>query len=360
MKKIQTKTVSKQLKKQWSLLAVLLLVIFSLTSVAVFAVINKNSNQPEKIQNEDQSQNESSNIPAHYIRRQLDGVYVEPMEADSYPIAVILDNDPNARPQAGLSQAQLVYEAKVESGITRLMAVFTNIDDIKEIGSVRSARPYFLDWAEGLDALFVHVGGSPKALTRIVNENILNLNEFFQGKYFWRSDNFRAPHNAYTSGENILKYLERIKAEHKNYDSWQYKEDAKEDKRAVEQEIAIDYSVFDFNVRWVYNKDENNYIRYLGGILHKDRNEAQIIAKNIVILYVNSEVLDTELRRKLDTIGSDKAIYCFDGKCEEGIWRKTAIKSREKIYDSNNQEVKFNAGVAWMQIVQKDVAIIYN
>jgi len=360
MKKIQIKTVSKQLKKQWPLLAVFLLVIISLTSVVVFAIINKNNNQPEEIQNEDQPLDESSDIPAHYIRRQLDGVYVEPAEADNYPIAVMLDNDPNARPQAGLAQAQLVYEAKVESGITRLMAVFVDAKDIKEIGSVRSARPYFLDWAKGLDALFVHVGGSPEALARIVNGHILNLNEFFQGKYFWRSDNFRAPHDVYISGENILKYLERIKAEHKNYDSWQYKEDAKEDECAIEQEIKIEYSVFDFNIKWVYNKDTNNYIRYLGGILHKDADEAQITAKNIIMLYVNSEVVDAELRRKLYTTGSGQAIYCFDGKCENGIWRKAEAKSREKIYDSNNQEIKFNVGTTWMQIVQKDVVIDYN
>ncbi|HSD12679.1 MAG TPA: DUF3048 domain-containing protein, partial [Patescibacteria group bacterium] len=138
-------------------------------------------------------------------RRVIDGVAV-PEDAPDVTgyFAATIDNLSVARPQAGLTKASLVFEAPVEGGITRFLAVFPDDVTADRIGPVRSARPYFLDWASEFDAVYAHVGGSPEALEKIVAYDMRDLNEFFAGKYFWRDENRDAPHNAYTSTVRLV------------------------------------------------------------------------------------------------------------------------------------------------------------
>ena len=292
-------------------------------------------------------------IPANYIRRHLDGVYVDPKDADYYPVAVMIDNDPNGRPQSGLAHANIVYEAKAEAGITRYLAIFADGKDLAKIGPVRSARPYYLDWAEGYNALYVHVGGSPEALARLRKEPLVNLNEFYQGNYFWRANDYASPHNVFTSSANINKYLDKMNLKSSDYESWLYKDEAKLEARATSS-ITINFSVPNFLVRWQYDKEKNEYARYLAGAPHQDADGAPIAAKNIIIMKVAARVVDSELRRQMYTIGEGKAWYCLDGKCETGKWRKESKQSREKIYDGNGEEVKFNAGTTWVEVIQEE------
>ena len=103
--------------------------------------------------------------------RILDGVYLSDGESEKYPVAVMIDNKYEARPWSGLSYAGLVFEAPVEGGITRFLAVYSSSREIKKIGPVRSIRPYYLDWASGYGALMAHIGGSPAALADIANNS---------------------------------------------------------------------------------------------------------------------------------------------------------------------------------------------
>ncbi|MFA5318173.1 MAG: DUF3048 domain-containing protein [Patescibacteria group bacterium] len=358
-KKIIAKLEVQYNKLTWQNRAILLLFILVLVYLISFGVYSfidwsKNSkNNQESIISETKDENAENkdNTPGDYVRRRIDGVYVKSENANNYPIAVMIDNDPAARLQSGLAYAQVVYEAKAESGITRFLAIFTDGEESKEIGPVRSARPYYVDWARGYDALYVHVGGSPEALSILKNVNMLNLNEFYQGNYFWRSNNKAAPHNVYSSIENFKKYLDKLNADNDSYNSWKYKDEAAEDNRG-EQNIEINFSVNDYLVDWEYGKEENNYSRYMAGAQHKDADGTPIIAKNIIIMQMKSEILDEELRRKMYDIGGGKAWYCFDGKCETGKWKKENSDTREIIYDNNGNEIEFNAGTTWIEIVQ--------
>ena len=117
-------------------------------------------------------------------------------------VAVIVENHKDAQPLAGITQADIVYEAPAEGGIPRLLALFRKNTLIEKVGPVRSARPYFLDWlSEYGTPLFFHVGGSPESLRRIAQENIRDMDEFSRSWYFWRSSQRRAPHNTYTSSK---------------------------------------------------------------------------------------------------------------------------------------------------------------
>ena len=119
------------------------------------------------------------------------------------PVAVMIDNVGNARPQSGLNDAYLVYEIIVEGEQTRLMALFKG-KDLKKIGPVRSSRHYFLDYALENDAIYVHYGWSPKAKNDITSFNINNINGMVESsKSFWRVKDKSAPHNAVTSTEKL-------------------------------------------------------------------------------------------------------------------------------------------------------------
>jgi hypothetical protein len=306
------------------------------------------------------------------VRRNLDGEYVKPGEENLYPIAVIIENLLEARPQSGLSQASLVYEAEAEGNITRFLAFFDGGVNLEKIGPVRSARSYFIDWAVELSALFVHCGGSPQALAQIASENIFALNEFYQGDFFWRDKARPAPHNIYTSSENLEKYLELKGVREGKFLPWQFKDDAPMAGRPEKGEIEVNFPLADYVVKWQYNKENNDYTRYTAGQTHKDADGREIKARNVIIEYVGAQVIDEELRLEMEHIGSGQAIVCLDGKCEEGEWQKKSSVARTRFYKITNppldkggvggfntEEFKLNAGATWIEVVRPEYEVSY-
>jgi len=297
------------------------------------------------------------------VRRFIDGVYVESGRENLYPIAVVIDNHVDARPAFGLSQANLVYEAEAEGRITRYLAIFSEGKKLEKIGPIRSARPYFIDLVRELSALFVHCGGSPEALVKIVQENIFDLNEFYKGSYFWRVEDRGAPYNIFTSADNLNNYLEEKKANEVKFLSWEFKDEDITGIITKNKEIEIDFKNSDFLVKWEYDIINNEYLRFLSGDIHQDGDGKEIRAKNIIIQYIEAEVIDEELRLKMKTSGSGPAIVCLDGQCREAEWRKKNSASRTRYYYENGddqfEEVKFNAGKIWVEIVRPEQKIKY-
>lgn len=295
------------------------------------------------------------------VRREIDGVLVKKEEAGVYPVAVIIENHPDARPSVALAKANLVYEAEVEGGITRYMAVYADGKNIEAIGPVRSARPYFVDWARELSAMLAHCGGSPEALAILAQGDIVDFNEFYFEDYFWRDKKIIAPHNIFTSTENLYRYLETKGIAGSVLLPWQYKDDLKLAERpSPGSEIIIGYQEPSYEVKWVYDRENNNYIRYLAGELHQDLSGEQIFAKNVIIEYIEAEVIDDKLRLKMNHVGSGKAMVCFDGTCAEGTWEKQTSASRTRFYNSNGEEIKFNAGTTWIEVVRPEREVLIN
>lgn len=294
------------------------------------------------------------------VRRAIDGIYVEKGKENYFPFAVIIENLFEARPQFGLSRANLVYEAEAEGHITRFLAVFADGENIEKIGPVRSARPYFVDWARELSALFVHVGGSPEALVKIKQENVFDMNEFYQGGYFWRAQDKKAPHNVYTSSDNLNQYAQKNQSTEGVYFGWPFKDDAKQEERGEVLKISINFDLADFKVYWEYSKEDNNYLRYMDGSLHRDAIDGQPIkAKNIIVQYVKATVIDDVLRLKMEHVGNGKAILCQDGFCQEGGWSKQSRTARTRFYKTDGEDFEFNAGPTWIEVVRPEIEVVY-
>ena len=127
-----------------------------------------------------------------------------PIGTNKRPVtAVMIENSPDARPQSGLRDAGVVFEAVAEGGITRFLALF---QDTKPdyVGPVRSARPYYVRWMLGFDANYAHAGGSGKALAMIRELNVRDIDHGANGSRFDRVSSRYAPHNLYTSIDRLL------------------------------------------------------------------------------------------------------------------------------------------------------------
>ena len=284
-----------------------------------------------------------NSTPEKNVRRLVDGVY-SPAEPGTV-LAVVIDNHPDARPARGLSRAGLVWEALAEGGLTRYLAVYNPAADFAEVGPVRSARPYFLDWAAEFGACFAHCGGSPEALARIAAEQVCDINEFYQGDFFWREKGLSAPHNVMTSAANLRAWLDRNGASETEFFPWLFKDDS------PGNATSADLSIPAFEVRWQYEASDNSYLRYLAGTKQSDEDETAIKAKNIAVLFTGQEILDELLRLRIKTVGEGKAIVCQDGQCAQGQWRKPSRTARTRFYNEAGNEFAFNAGQTWIEVL---------
>lgn len=302
--------------------------------------------------------------------RRLDGTLVEAGKENVYPVGVMIENHWEARPPSGLAKANLVYEVMTEGGITRFLAVFASGDEVEKIGPVRSARPYYLDWVSEFDALYMHCGGSDESLIDIKKYDINDLNEFYYGKYYWRSGRPR-PHNIYTSSDFIRRALEarELDKEIPAYDSWIYKDEGGEEWHSRADKITVDYGKPEFLVEWSYNPETNDYARFVAEEKHADEDNSEIKAKNVVVQYVKMWTIDDYGRKKIETTGEGRAIIFRDGVVIDGTWKKEKRTSRTKFYDSTGDpatsslnergtslgagEIQFNRGTTWVEVVSK-------
>jgi len=286
-----------------------------------------------------------------YAPRALDGIEVASEMSNTMPRAIMIENHWESRPPSGLSKASLVFEAPAEAGITRFLAVYDGTVSVDEIGPVRSARDYYIDWAAELNSLFAHVGGSPQALAKIPTANIHDLNQFFNGTYFWRWNERYAPHNVYTNTDLLrdaidAKGLEDIS----EYQAWRYKEDRPSEMPGA-KEIIIDYSTPEYKTRWVWASDTNEYLRFHDEEQHFDRDGSEIKAKNIIAILTEAHVIDYEGRLKMRTTGKGKAWVFRDGEVMEATWSKPEGDSRLRLYDVTGRDIEMNRGTTWVEVV---------
>lgn len=277
-------------------------------------------------------------------------------------VGVMIENHVDARPQSGLSKARIVYEVLAESDITRFLAVYDLSDNLEKIGPVRSARPYYIDLASEYKALYAHSGGSPKALSRLKTDTLVyNLDEFFgyNSGYFWRDNKRYAPHNLYTSSELLIKAKDHYDISNYNdLTSWKFKDGNQSS--VNDYEIKINYSEADVSkVIWKYLKDNNKYERWQNNNRHLDDDGSIIESDNVIVQYSKTTVLDEIGRKDIKLVGTGKAIIFRDGLAITGSWERKDINSRTFFYDDNKNEIEFNRGKIWIEIVPTDLEIIY-
>lgn len=343
------------------------IVVYSIKNAFALTSIYFSRNSPPSLAEKDSAVTENNNIKEEYFRR-LDGKIMEnSKQANYWPYAVMIENLLSVRPQSGLSQASVVYETLAEGGATRFMAVLDPSEIINEIGPVRSARPYYLEWSSEYDALYVHCGGSPRALQIIwENPDIKNLNQISRdSKYFWRDKTKSAPHNLFTSSEKINFALRDKSLADKQVDfqSWKFKDEADLGNRGDNgKSVIFNFSYgLTYKVRFEYNRDKNVYLRFNADQPHLDKNtNKQIEVKNVIVQLVEEPVFEGEKGRLDIYVGGEGKAWIFrDGQVIEGIWKKASRKDRTLFYDQTGQEVEFNRGNTWVHVIPKTQEVKY-
>lgn len=280
------------------------------------------------------------------------GVY-EPVDLPGV-FSVMIDNHEDAWPPAGIEQAFLVIEAPVEAGIPRMLAFFAADVEVEQIGPVRSARPYYLDWAAEFDALYVHVGGSDAALDQLATGGTFDLNQYWWGEYFWRANGNRfAPHNVFTSTEDLRAFYElREQAgvvPTRLYDVWAFKDPVQAQR---ENRLQIDFWAPMYVVDWEYDASSRQYVRSQAGAPHMAQSGARVVADNVAVVVTDIKILDQVGRRSVRTVGEGEGYVLQDGHAIEATWRKPSASERLKFFDrATGEEIVMNAGVTWIEVV---------
>ena len=271
-------------------------------------------------------------------------------------VAVMIDNHPDARPQYGIADAAVVYEVPVEGDFTRLLAIFDRDQVVAKVGPVRSARSYYLDWqAEYGQPLYLHCGGSPEALARIKTENIFAANEFYFGRYYWRDDNFIAPHNLFTNSENWQKlWQDYDKVGTRAWQGWTFGWDFSTSTSA--SSFVVDYGM-GYKVEWRFDAATSKYARYLSNAKQFAGGGEEIVVDNVIVQYTKTKIVDDYGRKEIQSIGNGSARVFRDGRLIVASWTKNSLTERTKFFDEAGVEIKLKPGKTWLQIVPSEGSV---
>ena len=273
------------------------------------------------------------------------------------PIAVMIDNEINARPQSGLDSAEIIYEIPVEGNITRYMGIYHHLPSEK-IGPVRSARPYFIDKALEFGAIYVHCGGSPQALKDLSTLNVDAFNDLKGTPVFWRSTDRKMPHNLYTNTKYMREVSETKKLENKSAPEYfKFSDDFSMPDGAYQKKILINYSGY-YKVSYLYNEEEKVYYRFINDTPMQDKEtKNDIKATNIIIEKVGIKVIDNVGRLQLNNIGKNRGYFLTGGRLIEIEWQKDSRGGKTVYRDLKGNEIELNKGITWIQVVSVNTKI---
>lgn len=286
--------------------------------------------------------------------RRLDGLSV-PAGQEALPVRVVMiDNQIDARPWAGVSAAQLVIEAPVEGGITRLMVFFDASSTVAQIGPVRSARPYFVEWAQGWNALYTHVGGSNEALDYIrrLGGAFHDLNEMAYGRYFWRDPARRAPHGTYTKSDLLQEAALRFGATSSAPLVWQFQDVTTSTEPAIKR-VVLPYGG-SYSIAWVYDEKTGRYTRTIGGRPQHEAGGQGLEASNVVVIKTDAQVLDAAGRLKVRTTGSGQAIVYRNGQKYPARWLRSSGEPI-RFEGTDGTDIALNRGTTWIEVTTDDL-----
>ncbi|WP_235949957.1 DUF3048 domain-containing protein [Paenibacillus apii] len=244
------------------------------------------------------------------------------------PLAVMINNAPPARPQSGISRADILYEVLAEGGITRLVAIYQSQSGIGKIGPVRSIRPYLIDIGESYGGITVHAGGSPAAYAILQSGKKNDMDEIGRaGAYFWRDKDRKAPHNLYTSEEKLRKGAEKLGyAGAVNVPDYTFTDpDYVPVGGAPAAGFNVHFLLKSYAVDYKYDAASRSYARWVNGKPHLDREDGTpVAAANVIVMGADHTVLDSAGRLSVNLELGGEALLFQRGQVIKGRWARKA------------------------------------
>ena len=345
-------------KKDIIILSSILLLIVILLLTLMFGKINSSGSE-DFDNNPNQETKNEENIST------TPKVSIVDVNSKSRPYAVMINNQVTARNyQSGLTDAYIVYELIAEGGVTRYIALFKD-KNTERIGSVRSSRHYFLDYALENDAIYVHWGWSPQAKKDISALGINNINGLSDSAFYrdqeLLNNGVALEHTGFTTMENLKR-----SASNRNYRQesdkklllnyvvgdvdLSEKEDAKQAKKVV-----IDYSGY-VEDKYVYDEENKYYLRYVNDKENVDyATKKQLHFKNIITYQVYNATIsgDHKGRQQFDNIGSGEGYYITNGYAVKIKWSKSSREAQTVYSYMDGKEIDVSDGNTFIQIQPK-------
>ena len=347
-------------KKNKKLLPILLLVLF-LVLIGAFCVVNKSGVLAEKVEEIKEKVPILEEIIEEKEEKKLKIIN---LDSKTRPVAVMINNIKVARPyQSGLQDAFIIYEIIVEGGYTRYMALFKD-QNTERIGSVRSSRHYFLDYALENDAVYVHWGWSPEAKSDISRYDVDNINGLtYEGKYFYRDNSLKVgyEHRGFTKMSSINKAIKKLKysqnTKKENLLNYSIEEiDFSSMEGAVKaNSIKIPYSK-STTTSYTYDPETKTYLRFVNGTKHTDYvTKKQYTAKNIITYQVSNHTLrgDVKGRQDIDNVGTGTGYFISSGYAVPIKWSKESRTAQTVYTYMDGTEITVNDGNTFIQIQPK-------
>lgn len=284
------------------------------------------------------------------------------LDSKTRPYAVMINNIGVARQvQSGLQDAYVVYELIVEGGITRLLALFKDVNT-ERIGSIRSARHYYLDYALEHDAIYVHIGESPQAKSDI---KTLKVTELPGSTWYYRENPLKlaSEHTAFTSISKMDKIknssISRKETSTEPLLNYSIEEHNYEGDKA--NNINIKYSN-SMTANYEYNEKEKVYYRSVNNKKHVDYvTKKQLTFKNIIAYAVENYTLpDDKSRQEIKNIGSGSGVYISNGISTKITWEKKSRSAKTTYNTLDGKELIVNDGNTFIQIYPKSGSITIN
>lgn len=269
--------------------------------------------------------------------------------------SIMIENSPDARPQSGLKDAEIVFEAIAEGGITRFVATY-QVNKPQMIGPVRSLRPYYLDWITPFNASIAHVGGSQEALDRVRNGQHRDIDQMANGSFYWRSTDRYAPHNVYTNFDKLDTLNNKKGFSSSQPKSFSRQDEPEKDKMPKNDIKTIDLTINSqlYNVKYSYDNETNSYKRFMAGNPHLDREKGQITPKVVIAMMVDMSLMQDGVHNQIKTVGTDTAYIFQNGTLTKAEWHKSDVNEQIVFTDSNNKQIKLNKGQIWISAIPKN------
>jgi len=319
----------------------------------------------------------------------LTGLECTEEERNARPLAVMLNNIKAGCPQSGIAQASVIYEAPVEKAdITRLMALFENWQDMDHIGYIRSSRDYFVYCALEFDAIYAHFGQATPYVGDLLNSDAVdNISGAVAGidrpasKAYMRTDERKAPHNVYTTGQDVLDAVNKFEYSLTYHDTHSQKFIFALPGKRISYDNGTDATVLypggkekgvpngfsNVQSRFEYNPEDGKYYRYQYGDKHIDEQTGeQLAVDNVIFQYCDGEFRDDNGYMAFNVHGgfnpgdsesqSYRAQIFTGGKMVEASWFRVNNESPAIYVGKDGNGVILNPGKTWICLIWNDHA----
>ncbi len=330
----------KQKKIGIAIIAVLL--IFG--SVTVYA-LNKLSKRPYEINAATYVFEPSTTSPSR-----LTGVEIPNKLNERHVTSIMIENSPDARPQSGLFNAGVVFEAIAEGGITRFNALYLE-DRPGYIGPIRSVRPYYVELIRPFDPAFVHAGGSAQGIAKIRQLKVKDVDHGANADAFQRISSRFAPHNLYSSMDALDKVSKGRGYKKSDVKSWLRLTREFPADKVTAGKINFSISGPLYDVQYDYDKDSNSYKRTMGGRPHVDERAKKQIKPKVVIALI-MDYSQNGIYSVYKTRGKGEMFVFQNGEVTKGKWNKSGPRKQFKFTTNKGKPLLLNPGQTWVTLLK--------